>query len=368
MIIHCERCETRFELDDARLDGGGLNVRCSHCKHSFWLDAPDASVADAVELAVSEALGPAPAVVEDLLGEPATELGGDENWEFAEPSGEPGDLEDCLGAADLFDAEALQGEVELESDAEPPTPEALSQDEFLAVPDALDELETAPVRLPDAQAAEPGEEDIEDALAALSAWKPEAEDPPQPTLPVQRERPTRVASPPLADRVEAPELAAGLARAGTLTGWMAVFFLIAVGLHAGIFAEARPRAALPQISELGGYRLSELRTRWIDNLYVGPLLVVSGRMLRVEAPRATPLELTLLDADGVPLRGRGAALGPALAPEVLRVAAPQEIRQRQAALAAEQAALDPGESRRFAAIFAAVPDAASKLRVRLLGE
>ena len=89
---------------------------------------------------------------------------------------------------------------------------------------------------------------------------------------------------------------------------------------------------------------------------------------RGEAPRATPLELTLLDADGVPLRGRGAALGPALAPEVLRVAAPQEIRQRQAALAAEQAALDPGESRRFAAIFAAVPDAASKLRVRLLGE
>ena len=88
----------------------------------------------------------------------------------------------------------------------------------------------------------------------------------------------------------------------------------------------------------------------------------------VAAPRATPLELTLLDADGVPLRGRGAALGPALAPEVLRVAAPQEIRQRQAALAAEQAALDPGESRRFAAIFAAVPDAASKLRVRLLGE
>jgi len=57
-----------------------------------------------------------------------------------------------------------------------------------------------------------------------------------------------------------------------------------------------------------------------------------------------------------------------LAPEILRVAAPREIRQRQAALAAEEVAQVPGESRRFAAIFAAVPDEASELQVRLLGD
>ena len=368
MIIHCERCETRFELDDSRLAGGGLSVRCSHCKHSFWLEAPDASVADAVELAVSEALEPAPAVTEDLLGEPDTELAGDENWEFAEPSGEPDELEDCLGAAELFDADALEEGVELGSGAEPPAPEPLLQDELPAVPDAVHEDAAVPVGVGDSRSPEPGAEDIEDALAALSAWESEEEDLPQSSIPVQPERRESLASPPVAHGLEASGLAPGLARAGTLAGWAAVFFLIAVGLHAGVFAEARPHAALPQVSELGGYRLSELRTRWIDNLHHGPLLVVSGRMLRVGDSRAAPLELTLLDAEGVGLGGRGVVLGPALALEVLRVEAPHEIRQRQAALRAEQAALAPGESRHFAAIFEAVPDAASELRVRLLEE
>lgn len=368
MIIHCERCETRFELDDSRLAGSGLSVRCSHCKHSFWLEAPDASVADSVELAVSEALEPAPAVTEDLLGELDTELAGDENWEFAEPSGAPDELEDCLGAAELFNAEALGECVELGSESEPPAPVPLPQDGLLAVPDAVEEVATAPVGLGDSRSPESGAEDIEDALAALSAWEPEGEDPPQSSLPIQRARPESLAAAPVAHSVEAAGLASGLAWGGTLAGWMAVFVLVAVGLHSGVFAEARPHAALPQVSELGGYRLSEVRTRWIDNLHHGPLLVVSGRMLRVGDTRAARLELTLLDAEGAGLGGRGAALGPALALEVLRAAAPLEIRQRQAALRDEQATLVPGESRRFAAIFEAVPDAASELQVRLLEE
>ena len=368
MIIHCERCETRFELDDSRLAGSGLSVRCSHCKHSFWLEAPDASVADSVELAVSEALEPAPAVTEDLLGEPDTELAGDENWEFAEPSGAPDELEDCLGAAELFNAEALGECVELGSESEPPAPVPLPQEGLLAVPDAVEEAATAPVGLGDSRSPESGAEDIEEALAALSAWEPEGEDPPQSSLPIQRARPESLAAARVAHSVEAAGLASGLAWGGTLAGWMAVFALVAVGLHSGVFVEARPHAALPQVSELGGYRLSEVRTRWIDNLHHGPLLVVSGRMLRVGDTRAARLELTLLDAEGAGLGGRGAALGPALALEVLRAAAPLEIRQRQAALRDEQATLVPGESRRFAAIFEAVPDAASELQVRLLGE
>ena len=35
MIIQCEQCNTRFRLDDAKIRGRGVKVRCSKCRHVF---------------------------------------------------------------------------------------------------------------------------------------------------------------------------------------------------------------------------------------------------------------------------------------------------------------------------------------------
>ena len=37
MIVTCERCATQFQLDDAKVKGDGIRVRCSRCKHAFFV-------------------------------------------------------------------------------------------------------------------------------------------------------------------------------------------------------------------------------------------------------------------------------------------------------------------------------------------
>jgi len=43
MIIQCEKCKTRFKLDDARVTESGVRVRCSRCSHTFIVkrDTPE---------------------------------------------------------------------------------------------------------------------------------------------------------------------------------------------------------------------------------------------------------------------------------------------------------------------------------------
>ncbi len=35
MIIQCEKCLTKFRLDDSRVTERGVKVRCTKCKHVF---------------------------------------------------------------------------------------------------------------------------------------------------------------------------------------------------------------------------------------------------------------------------------------------------------------------------------------------
>jgi len=35
MVIQCEKCKTRFKLDDSRITESGVRVRCSRCSHTF---------------------------------------------------------------------------------------------------------------------------------------------------------------------------------------------------------------------------------------------------------------------------------------------------------------------------------------------
>ncbi|MDD2272321.1 MAG: DUF3426 domain-containing protein [Desulfuromonadaceae bacterium] len=44
MIIQCEKCQTRFRLDDSRVTDKGVKVRCTKCKHVFRVHKEGADV------------------------------------------------------------------------------------------------------------------------------------------------------------------------------------------------------------------------------------------------------------------------------------------------------------------------------------
>jgi predicted Zn finger-like uncharacterized protein len=77
VIITCEQCSTQFQLDDTRVPERGVRVRCSLCKHAFFVK-PGVSVGDPVETAVERALledarsspglAPEPEALDDAVG------------------------------------------------------------------------------------------------------------------------------------------------------------------------------------------------------------------------------------------------------------------------------------------------------------
>jgi predicted Zn finger-like uncharacterized protein len=65
MIVTCEACNTKFQLDPARLKGPKSKVRCSRCGHVFHLiqqeeDVLDIDLADDEQLATEDATVPTP--------------------------------------------------------------------------------------------------------------------------------------------------------------------------------------------------------------------------------------------------------------------------------------------------------------------
>ncbi len=101
LIVTCEECSTSFQLDEARIPVTGARVRCSRCKHAFFLPSPTASPAEAVHSVAEQAAhAPAasvPAAAEDLSAqagavpaEPSTASSDsgsvldEEDWQFSE--------------------------------------------------------------------------------------------------------------------------------------------------------------------------------------------------------------------------------------------------------------------------------------------
>ena len=70
MIIDCESCHTRFRLDEARIPATGAKVRCSRCKHAFFLPKPSSNPNEVVEAVVEQTIGAGAARVP----EPARDL------------------------------------------------------------------------------------------------------------------------------------------------------------------------------------------------------------------------------------------------------------------------------------------------------
>ena len=98
MIIQCEKCQTRFRLDDSRVTSKGVKVRCTKCKHVFTVrkEEPDA---DSLQPGgVIAELSPPTADVET----PAVPA---ENWSFAAEATPPPAADSIVFDDTTFDSE-----------------------------------------------------------------------------------------------------------------------------------------------------------------------------------------------------------------------------------------------------------------------
>lgn len=69
MIITCASCLTKFNLDDSRISAKGVKVRCSRCKHVFYVVPPPETKEEIIEDAESFAK-----YHEDLIGPGETKI------------------------------------------------------------------------------------------------------------------------------------------------------------------------------------------------------------------------------------------------------------------------------------------------------
>ena len=102
MIITCAECATQFQLEDERVPSSGIRVRCSVCKHAFFVPHPDSldeDSVDPVDRVVAGVLASEPAGVPESaadLGTSDPPAGRDgeveESWEFGDggPAAPPG--------------------------------------------------------------------------------------------------------------------------------------------------------------------------------------------------------------------------------------------------------------------------------------
>lgn len=108
MIVTCEECSTRFQLDEARIPEAGARVRCSRCKHAFFLPNPSTSTEDALH-----------GIAEQTASDPSSQLPGPSEDLGARSAGPPNTDAEVTGAAARLlssEREAPHSEPDLEED------------------------------------------------------------------------------------------------------------------------------------------------------------------------------------------------------------------------------------------------------------
>jgi predicted Zn finger-like uncharacterized protein len=93
MIIQCEKCQTRFRLDDSRVTEKGVKVRCTKCKHVFTVRREESG---------EETLPPEVTLVDfsPPAEESATPAAPDQEWSFAAEV-DPAPAADTLAFGDI---------------------------------------------------------------------------------------------------------------------------------------------------------------------------------------------------------------------------------------------------------------------------
>lgn len=421
LIITCEECETRFELDASRIPERGVRVRCSRCQHKFMVK-PAASAGDPVEHAVERALDEevsGPASSDDPVQESDWEFN-DEGLSQEADEGLPQEPDEGLPqeADEGLSQEADDGRSPQAGHATPnrataqdvvdhllgpsaTSPPAAPVASVPASSDELDDLfETDPGpelggydasidAEPQAPAPAPAESEPpappararEEELGSPENWdffSEEAAAPPPAQTSPMRIPLGRIGVPsdgsgvatgtgpvavPIEPDADASRGASWLAAAAHGVGWAVASALVALLLSRGLVPSVAPEAE--RVQPLAGLEARDLRGRWVENVVQGDVFVISGQLANpgntAKAPAAR-LAVRLYDRHGAVLAREAAAVGPALSPGRLREERPRELR---ALLAAESVAnawvpLGPRSSRAFHAVLADLPREAAR--------
>jgi len=373
MIVTCEQCQTRFKLDAARIPDTGARVRCSRCKHAFFVLKPGAAARDAAIHALAGAAAveepSAPSATQDLDAvapppsdntsatrlmpppAPPAQMAAEEgparepesDWQFNEP---------------LRDVTPPSREARRTTPRKtaPATPDVDTSLDALGSPDSWDILGDA--SLPPLESVPPAPSGkgvapargAGDVVRVSPAMTKAAE--------ASSAEATAIAGPPRRARWrESPQDVAFFAGVWL---WIATVAAIALLPH----AEVSRAGAIPTPA---GITIEGLRGRFLDNAVAGPLFVVSGEWKGAEGA-ATPgvrLEVVVLGPQGELAR---APLGDAPSEARLREAAPEALAREIAgsALARGRPAAAPGV-RRVAAVLALATRDVTGLRVEAAG-
>lgn len=368
MILTCEKCATRFRLDESRLPAKGARVRCSRCKHSFFVRAPGVSAAEAIDAVAAEAARTAqpskPEIAWDLedgadpgstlqrarpaaVAEPSGDLDDESEWRFEDEMPELGDSGASLdlpnGEAPALAAAPDPNESSFAALGDPESWDLLSSSDSGSAPAAaatpIGGLQVPPVR------------ERRETTAAVE------EAPSHARVPEAVRSEPRVEAP--AARAVEPPLA--IRRAG----WAATAAFALLVLAGGLRTPS-PSAAAPAAAPIGALAVENVRARLVDNAFGGPVFVVSGEVHNPSGearPIGSAIGVVLLDAAGAPLDR-------ALAQPALDVASLRSVDPAQLHEAAEQGAaslasrtLAPDARLRFDAVFRGAPRGAVRFAI-----
>jgi predicted Zn finger-like uncharacterized protein len=355
VIVTCERCDTRFHLDDGKVSATGARVRCSRCKHAFLVLPPETVVDDAVHAlaldAAQRGAATPPGVTHDLqrrgsspqetsfeIGAPATD---DEEaeWRFAEdepaeaargqdPPGHRVPREDARESWDgLIEEEKPPEERDLDGLGSPESWSFVSE-------------EAPPVRPERAGAAAGGPPEGAQVLGRVAlrrrgslepVVKPKAK-------PVPKPRETAPAPQP--------------SRSFERIGWAVTTVLLVAIVHGIAWGGGAPATAARTMPLDSGLVAEELTLVRVDSALAGPVLVVEGV---VRNPGASPVAGSAIlkvrvvgaqrvaEADATPPRSR----------EALRSADPRSAAAVAPAL--ELGRIAPGAALPFQAVIEGPP-------------
>jgi len=413
VVVVCEKCDTRFYLDDSKVPAKGARVRCSRCKHAFFITPPGRAQAEAIDEVVAEVASaggtPLPEPTRDLpdpnqLGrapEPTGQLGAEERgsgefeeeeWEFNDDSPPEIPAEAPLQARPEPSVVAEPEPAGLEPPAEPAKAEVadpLGEPESGMLPgekspqiDPVEAIRARDAELDLSFAGDLGSPEEWDFVGEAgpeppAEWLPE-ESAPEPAVSVTDEVEAAPPSPALADSPtaapaaqQAPDRipwATRLLGPASVGGWIVVALAFTVGISS-VFTQPAVRSAVsaePVEIPVSGLTITatEVKGRLIENALAGNLLVVSGNLENRGSSAATPRRavwVQLVSGDGEPIEGATAAAGRALDERSLRERDPNSLRRELEHSALERAdrPLRPGERIRFDAVFEAVPESAT---------
>jgi hypothetical protein len=152
-------------------------------------------------------------------------------------------------------------------------------------------------------------------------------------------------------------------------GWLLALALFAFGLHGALTPPPAALGTFPPV-RVGPLELADVRVRHVENLFAGPLVVVTGELRNassaaVAAGGAARVQVT--DALGHALDATPAWLGVARSVQDLREADPDALaaeQERSAGLLAERS-FAPQESVSVTAVLAGLPPDAAAFRIEV---